>query len=110
MDFYFKLYGRKRPTVIPILELAMLRQPTNPVKQEKVKQEKFTIPKAEKRKVVPEEPEGKPVEFSGTVEAREVASRSIVGEVPDYFSMGSGSPAPSTSEVQPPPGKSELFQ
>ena len=85
----------------------MLRQPTNPVKQEKVKQEKFTIPKAEKRKVVPEEPEGKPVEFSGTVEAREVASRSIVGEVPDYFSMGSGSPAPSTSEVQPPPGKSD---
>lgn len=34
--------------------------------------QKFTIPKAEKRKIVSEEPEGKPVDFSGAIEARSV--------------------------------------
>ena len=84
VDLYFKLYGKKRPQSIPIPELALLRQPTQaPVKQEKSKQEKFTIPKAEKRKLPPpDEPEGKPVEFSAAVEAREVAGRALVGEVP----------------------------
>ena len=53
----------------------MLRQPMmNQIKPEKTKQEKFTIPKAEKRKILPDqEPEGKPVQFSGTVEARTVS-------------------------------------
>jgi len=74
-DLYFKLYGRKRPQALPIPELAMLRQPMmNQIKPEKTKQEKFTIPKAEKRKILPDqEPEGKPVQFSGTVEARTVS-------------------------------------
>ena len=76
-DLYFKLYGRKRPQSLPIPELAMLRQPmVNQTKPEKTKQEKFTIPKAEKRKILPDqEPEGKPVQFSGTVEARTVSKR-----------------------------------
>ena len=47
------------------------------------KLQKFTIPKAEKRKLVPEEPEGKPLDLPRSVEARTVMAQS---EVPDYFS------------------------
>ena len=68
--------------------------------------QKFTIPKAEKRKIVSisEEPEGKPVDFSGAIEARSVMeARSVIkAEVPDYFSNPTVSPPlpmmPSTSE------------
>jgi len=107
VDLYFKLYGRKRPHAVPIAELAMLNKATK-VKTENTEAKKFTIPKAEKRKIVSEEPEGKPVDFSGAIEARAV----MPAEVPDYFSTSavpSPLPIPSTSErapdIQPPPSK-----
>ena len=89
------MYGRKRPHAVPIAELAILNKATK--MKSDGSEKKCTIPKAEKRKIVSEEPEGKPVDFSGAIEARAV----MPAEVPDYFSTSavpSPIPMPSTSE------------